>query len=248
MAMRPAVSDPSKGIDQVVDAIRSFQSQNDLWQLADALAKQIPNGTTAGGVSFGDIIDAANKEGVLGKLSAKSLQLYRDSALRWPADKRVAGVSFSAHREAQSLEGSVDDQVIFLGELIKNTPGGAAKVSVASVRAAVRVKQGKTATRPSAATNQQTIKVLDDLKAGAKELIATITSATSASDLDKLHAGLTKAISHVDTLRSRAAKAAALKASKASGGSRATNNPTPIASAKKAAGPIGGKRGDLRGL
>ena len=240
------ITSQAGAVDDVVDAIRSFQSQNDLWQLADALAAKIPNGTTGvDDVSFGDIIEAATKEGVLGKLSAKTLQLYRDTSVRWPSTNRVPGVSFSAHREAQAMAGDVDAKTKLLADLVKSS-GGADKVSIASVRAQVRKTQGKQApagNAPSGSIKNKGLS-LNDLMNGGSEMIKAIHSNTPSDELDKLQAGLTKVLAHVERLRSKAAQRAAKSSPKAP--SSSSNAPTPISAAKRAA-PKGGA-GDLRGL
>lgn len=243
MAMRPAASASHVDV-AVIDAIRSFHTQNDRWQLADALEAQIPSGTSGvGGVTFGDIIDAANKEGVLGKLSIKTLNLYRDTAVRWPINKRVANVSFSAHREAQALTGTVDDRADLLRDAVKNE-GSPDKVTVASVRAAIRGTKGKPATTQPSGTIKGKAS-LGDLLKGGPDMIKAIGPNTPADELDKLHAGLTKVIAHVEKLRAKAAQRAAAASNKKGNGS---NAPTPIATARKAAAPPKGGVGDLRGL
>ena len=236
-----AVAPRALAVHDVIDAMRSIQSESDRWHLADALARQIPNGTKEGSVSFATIIDEATKEGVVGKLNATTLRLYRDSANRWPSDKRLPGVSFSAHRAAESLQGGVDQQAKMLEDLVKKE-GGAAKVTVAVVRRRIRAAQGGTVPTPAASTSKRAIEVLGDLMKGAPELIGAIGVNTASDELDKLHAGLTKAIAHVERLRAKAAQRAT-KAKAANGPA-----PTPITSAKKAATPQRGGAGDLRGL
>lgn len=227
------------GMGEVIEAMRSIQSESDRWHLAESLRQMIPSGLTG----FSDIIDAATAEGVAGSLSANTLRLYRDAAARWPADKRVPNVSFSAHREAMVLP-SIDEAARVLAQLAKQL--GAAKVTVAEVRKAVAVKQGKV-TKAAAAASSSTSKgatttqanVLADLMAGAPTLIASITATTSPTELDKLHAGLTKTIGHVERLRAKAARKATAAAKKA---------PAAKASVRKST-PRGRKStGDLRGL
>ena len=223
-------------LDDVIEAMRSIQTESDRWHLAEALAKQVPGGSEG----FSEILDQATAEGVAGKLSLNTLRLYRDAALRWPADKRVANVSFSAHREAMVLE-SIDAAAKMLADLAKNA--GAGNVTVAAVRKAIAVQQGKVTAAPAATTSQKAVDVLADIKQGAPQLIAAISPATVTSELDQLHAGLTKAIAHVERLRAKAArKTAAAKPS-------STPVPKPSPGERKVAGEaITKARGDLRGL
>ena len=244
-----AIAQSTIKVQDVLTAMSSITSESDRWNLADVLARRIPNGQTDGqtGVSFDDIMDEASKAGVAGKLNATSLRLYRDTANRWPSSKRVANVSFSAHREAMVLKDKdgndlpVDDQAKMLEDLIKSE-GSPDKVTVKVVRSRIRALAGKAA--PVASQSQQkAIDILDDLKKGGPEMIKAIAPTTSSMDLDKLQAGLNKVLTHVEKLRVKAAAKA--KASKAPRSSA----PTPITSAKKAA-PVAkaGGVGDLRGM
>src|SRR5215472_10648050 len=101
---------PAAGPDEVIEAMRSIHSESDRWHLAEALFKKIPSGLQG----FQEIIDKASAEGVAGNLSVNTLRLYRDTASRWPANKRVADVSFSGHREVMALPGTVDGQAKLL--------------------------------------------------------------------------------------------------------------------------------------
>jgi hypothetical protein len=217
----------------------SVQSESERWNLADALAKKIPSGSSdpISGIGFGDIVEEATKKGVAGKFSVTTLRLYRDTANRWPSDKRVANVSFTAHRTSEAL-GDVDAQVKLLENLVKSQ-GGADKVTVSAVRQAVRVAQKKTVAPPTAAA--KSFKVLTDLMNGAPELIGAINGITDSADLDKIQAGLTKALVRVEQLRSKAAQKAQKQAS--------STPPTPITSAKKAVAPaVGGMKGQIKGV
>ena len=237
-------TDPAKqpGVADVIDAMRSIQTESDRWALAEALCKQIPEGAAG----FDEIIDAATSAGVAGSLSVTTLRLYRDAAKRWPSDQRVPDVSFSAHREAMVLipeSGSTAVAAKMLGDLAKTQ--GAAKVTVASVRKAVAVKQGKaipsSGSSTASSTSTRALDVLDDVKKGAPQLIAAISPATESDDLDKLHAGLTKAIAHVERLRSKAA-------AKAKAASKKASAPTTTAPATAKAKGARKAQGDLRGL
>lgn len=232
----------------VIDAMRSIQSEGDRWRLAEALVTEIP----AGNDGFAEIIDQATAAQVAGSLSANTLRLYRDTANRWPADKRVANVSFSAHREVMVLD-TMTQRTKMLNDLAKNL--GPSKVTVAAVRKAVAVSQGKApaaAASANGSASKATLDVLADVMAGSPELIKAVGSSTSADDLDKLQAGLNKALAHVDRLRAKAnAKAAAA--------AKAAARPAAKTPAKPAARPSGSKaparktparkaQGDLRGL
>jgi hypothetical protein len=234
--MSTTTTPPAVSAD-IVDALRNLQTETDRWLLAEALHRQIPSGSDG----FEVIIDAAKRAGVAA-LSANTLRLYRDTVIRWPASKRVANLSFSAHREAMVMS-SIDEAHDVLVDL-RNTLG-ADKVTVSAVRKAIAVKQGKTqAAKPGAAANtatshQSQVRTMQDLMKGGSELIAGIHTQTPAAELDKLHAGLSKVIAHVERLRAKAAR------------SNKTAAPAPKAAAKPtAAKPTVRKHvaGDLRGM
>ena len=220
-------------IDAVVAKMRDLHDESDRWRLAEELFRQIPTGVAG----FEQIIAKANEEGVTGKLSVNTLRLYRDTASRWPSDQRVKGVTFTAHREAANV-GDTAKASKLLTSLVK--AHGASGVSVTRVREAVRVAQNKPVRPTTRGANSKaaTFDVLADVKNGATQLIASIGSDTDADALDKLHAGLTKAIGHVERLRVKAARKAAPKAA-----------PVAKQAAKKAAANgTGRKAGDMRGL
>lgn len=225
---------PTTGIVSVIDAMRSLQTEGDRWHLAEVLLAQVPTGYNG----LPQIIDQATAAGVAGSLSVNTLRLYRDTAARWPADQRVANVSFSAHREAMVLP-TIAAAAKMLGDLAANL--GPSKVTVASVRKAIAVQQGRPVpgSKPgsSTPTSQRAVDVLADLIAGGPQLIAAIPATTEASVLDQLHAGLTKAISHVERLRAKAARKAA----------KSTTTPSTPA-AVKAPRTNSKRTGDLRGL
>lgn len=229
---------PGSVVDTVVDAMRSIVSESDRWHLAESLLATIPSGSSNGVISFDSIVDAAAAEGVTGNLKPNTLRLYRDTAARWPSDRRVPNVSFSAHRESMNHKGGIDARVKLL-ELLAQSMGGG-NVTVAAVRRAVAVANGKapTTAKVKSSAVSSSLDVLADLKAGGKTLIAAIEPSTTSADLDALHAGLTKVIAHVERLRAKAARKAK-PAAKPS-----TTMPTAVpksARARKAAG-------DLRGL
>ena len=240
----PTIPTTTTSVDviDVVDAMRSIVSESDRWHLAESLLATIPSGSSSGAISFDSIVDAAAAEGVSGNLKPNTLRLYRDTAARWPADRRVPNVSFSAHRESMNHSGGIDARVKLL-ELLAQTLGGG-NVTVAAVRRAVAMANGKapaTAKVKSSAVSSS-LDVIADLKSGGKTLISAIEPSTTSADLDSLHAGLTKVIAHVERLRAKAARKAGA-ASKAAPKS-STTMPTAVpksARARKAAG-------DLRGL
>ena len=231
----------AKDLEIVIDAMRDVQTEGDRWHLSEALAAMIPSGDAG----FDKIIDEATAEGVIGNLSRNTLRLYRDTANRWPADKRVSNVSFSAHREAMALP-SIDQAVKMLNDLSKTQ--GASKVTVASVRKAVAIKNGKQPSTRSAGPSTTTaqggkgLDVLRDLEGGGPQVITAIGNMTDSDRLDKLHAGLTKVIAHVEKLRAKAARA---KAKTANGKTSTTTSAKP-AEAKPASSRKGA--GDMRGL
>jgi hypothetical protein len=221
----------------VIDAMRSLQSESDRWHLAESLAVLIPSGLKG----FADLKDQATAAGVGAKLSTTTLRLYRDTANRWPADKRVPNVSFSAHREAMVLP--IDQAVAVLEKLAANL--GPAGVSVTEVRRAVAAAQGKalpaSRTRTATAGASPAFDVLADLESGAAKLIAAIDPAMDPARLDNIQAGLNKALVHVETLRTKKArKVAAPKVPAAPAPAPApapTASPVPVAAT-----------GDLRDL
>jgi hypothetical protein len=234
------ITAPTAGAE-VIEAMRSIQTEGDRWRLAEALHAQIPSGLEG----FADIIDAATTAGVLGKLSFNTLRLYRDTAARWPADLRVPNVSFSAHRTAMTIDIKAASKLLHALARQK----GAGGVTVDEVRRAIAVQQGKPITATSAAdkaTAAAKIEIVADIKAGAPQLIASIGPDTGPDDLDKLHAGLTKAIAHVERLRAKAARkaASASKATKSVATSSATARKAAASTTKTSAR----RRGDLRGL
>jgi hypothetical protein len=220
----------------VIDAMRSIQTEDDLWTLADRLYAALPEGQTG----FAAIIQEAADAGVDAGLSGNTLRAYRDTGRKWPVSRRIPNVSFSAHREAEKLiakDGPVKPAHDHLQSLVKQN--GAAKVTVSMVRQSVKAAQGKTPAGKAAnvkKTAAKTVSVLDDLRKGAPELIAAMTTATA--DLDRIRKGLDKAALHVDRLVAKNAK-------------QQTTSTTPVVAKKsvatKAAAPSTGRRpGDLR--
>jgi hypothetical protein len=221
---------------EVIDAMRELQSESDRWRLAEALHTLIPAGSTG----FDELVDAAAKQNVGAGLSATTLRLYRDTATRWPAVKRVPNLSFSAHREAMVMP-SIDDAAKMLRQLSAQL--GAQQVTVSAVRQAITASQGgkrKAAAQPGAAgtTARSKVAVIADLMKGGPELIAAIHGQLPAAELDQLHAGVSKVLAHVERLRAKAAKKQA--PAKASPAPQSSRKPVQAAARKRA--------GDLRGL
>lgn len=220
----------------VIDAMRSIQTEADRWTLAEALQAQIPSGAQG----FETILDVAAAEGVAGNLKPNTLRLYRDTAVRWPADKRVKNVSFSAHREAMASTGGINAAAKLLAGLSATL--GPDKVTVASVRKAVAVNNGNVtgpATAASAARPMQDI--LQDFRNGGGLIIKAIDPTTEG--LDDIHAGLQNVIAHVESLRAKIARAN-------KGKSTPTTKAAPITPTGTATAPAtaGTKQGDLRNL
>lgn len=222
-----------KAMTDVIDAMRNFQSQGDIWKLADALAKKVPSGDQG----LEEIMDTARGENVLGKLTLSTIRQYRDASHRWPKANRIDGLSFTAHREVMNAKDakdqklSDDEKIRLLEGLIKKA-GGPDKVRTIDVRDAVRSKAKKptsvqrAATKAVAAgvTNQsaQPFDVLADIKRGAVQLIAAIGKDTSESDLNKILKGLQKASEHTADLKAKAAGKRAAATQKAAAKSTPT--------------------------
>lgn len=222
--------------------MRSVQSEDDRWHLAEALHALIKTGTNG----FDKVLDAANAKGVSGGLSATTLRLYRDTAARWPSAARVPGVSFSAHREAMVMiapTGSTTKAEKLLKDLAKN---GADKVTVKSVRQAAAIQSGKAARTPKSAgkTAPKGFDVLADLENGARQVLDAINAiGTDTARLDKVHAGVTKALARIEQLRAKAARAK--KAAPVKVTTPPAQKPTVANGKGKSAAS---KRGDLRDL
>jgi hypothetical protein len=241
-----ALASPGSLAD-VIDAMRSVQTEADRWTLAESLAELIPSGEAG----FSEIIDRATSEGLLGNFTVNTLRLYRDTAKRWAKDKRVADVSFSAHREAMSVKGDITTAAKLLVAQVK-TVGSPAKVTASSVRKAVRIANGKapvaTAKVSPTATATTFDDVVSDLLSGGKKLAAAIGPDVVAADLDALHAGLSKVIAHVEKLRAKNARKIAT-AKKAAAAPKASGSKATPAKATPAKRPAARKQaGDLRGL
>jgi hypothetical protein len=234
----------ASALTQVIDAMREVQTESDRWRLAEALHAVLPTGSTG----FERIEDEAAKRGVAA-LSATTLRLYRDTAARWPKGKRVDRLSFSSHREAMVLP-TIDDAREMLVALSDQL--GPSKVTVSAVRRAIAAQTGNgkvPAAAPGANVTGRRVVQLDalhDLKNGGPQLIAAITNETPADDLDRLQAGLSKVLAHVERHRARVAKSAA-KAKAKTTTTTTTKTKTDNATGAKPAARRA-KAGDLRGL
>lgn len=261
-------------VTDVLAAMKSITSEADQWRLADALAVQVPKGD--GG--FAEILDEAKSAGVAGKVkSVSSLRLYRDTANRWPTDKRLDYVSFSAHREAMRV-GTIAQAVKLLEKL--DGQYGRGNVTSSIVRRAVDIQKGnipattvatsktsaKTGTDAPATVNvpampSPTELLVAELLAGAPGLIAALDAhlkANPGTDLDKVSTGLNKTLGHVDALRAKAkqkADAAAQKAATAARKATATARTSKPRTAPKTTpkttapkAPAAAPKADLRGL
>jgi hypothetical protein len=229
-------------MDAVIDSMRSIVTETDRWKLAEALKAAVPSG---GNDRFGEIVDKATAEGVIGGLSANTLRLYRDTACRWPdASTRIPNISFSAHREVLPL-GATDGRKL-LEDMVRTS--GPAKVTVAAVRKNVKIKQGQRPAVPAppqpAQPGQMKGDVLVDLQQGGPHLIAAIGNLQDDQMLDQLHAGLQKVIGHVEKLRAKANR----KANATKARTPAAEPQKPAAQPQKPAADASRKAGDLRGL
>ena len=240
----------------VLDAMREISTEGDLWFLAETLRDAIPKGEAG----FRDLMDKAISEGVAGRQSAQTLRHYRDTAIHWPRNKRVAGVSFSAHRDAYHRLKDVDKAAALLNQLAKQPDAkgrkGPDRVTVERVRQRVAAQKGvapaPSSTRSSrsqqtAAPQQPPIDMLADLKAGGPKIIGQIPSGTLRGDLDKLQRGMNKVLAHVERL---IAKANAAKRPASANGNAAPATPISPSSpraVKKTAGAQK-RKGDLRGV
>jgi hypothetical protein len=240
------------GLASVLDAMKEVANEGDLWKLADALQTYYPTGD-----DFSDIIDRAAKAGIAGKMTANTLRNYRTVAKMWPESKRIKGISFSAHREAQRLGDDVNANKRLI-EQVRDSLNPGETVTVDKIRKAVVVASGraiksKTTRGGASQTTVASFDVLADIKSGGGQLIAQITQDKSETELEKIKRGLEKILSHTNDIRAvKARKLAAAK--KAPAAKPATTNQTPPPT--KATPPIkapngnGGqrRRGDMRGI
>ena len=239
--------------DTVCEAIKDVHDEASLWRLSDELVVIAP----AGVQSVENVVAQAKARDIPTK-SVNTLRLYRDVAIRFPANERVAGVSFSAHREAIAI-GTTAEAVQVLDDLVKQH--GAAGVTVTTVKAAVQAKSGKvSAPKQSVKPQSALADVARDLSNNAgKGFISELDALTAINGitLDGLHAGVSHLLAAIESKRARAARKAAqaakstpkvqpAKAGPRNGKAATSGKATPVkASAGKAAA---GKAGDLRDL
>jgi hypothetical protein len=227
---------------ECVEAMRTAQSESDLWALSDLLVRLVPSGQTG----FKNLIDLAIGEGI-GAFTEKTLYSYRDSANFWPADKRVAGVSFSAHRSAEPYKTpkNVDASKGLLEKMTGATNG---KVTVSAVRRAVAAAKpgGAPPAKKPATTQAATPSVNDalaDLQSGGRKLKLAVGN-LDLEHLEQVQHGLNNVLTRVEELRARLERQAKANAK----GSPAQE--TQKIAAKVQATVKDGKRqvGDLRDL
>ena len=111
-----------------VEAHRNLQGQVGLWELADALVVEVPQGTAR--TAFEGVRSACEAAGVKAR-GISALRQYRDTAVRFPPALRVPGVSFTAHRASKSA----DDPTRLLKDLA--AVSGSENVSVQMVEDAI---------------------------------------------------------------------------------------------------------------
>ena len=239
--------------DDVCDALRDVHDEASLWRLSDELVKIAPSGVQ----SVEDVVTQAKARGIPTK-STNTLRLYRDVAIRFPANERVPLVSFSAHREAIAI-GDVAKARKVLQELAaKHGPDG---VTVTTVKKAIGAATGKVSATPSPkakGTSYDDIAV--DLSTGAKKFLGELDAMLGVQGvtLDGFHAGLSAVLAKVEDKRAKAARrkvtpkaAPAVDPSKSraarharEAASKAASKPSPNGAARKRSV----KAGDLRGL
>ena len=156
---------------ETTEAMAGKRAGADNWRLSDSLAKAVPQGSSRYG--FDSVRRAAESAGVA-PYSVSALRQYRDLAVTWPEAERVPGVSFSAHRVAARVPGTLADRRDLLEDLAKRH--GPAGVTVGIVEDAVRALQGK----PSKAT--------------AKALAKAPATAPSVPALDSIHTATVAAL------------------------------------------------------
>lgn len=238
--------------ERVFDAMGSLHDEADRWTLAEALLAAVPQNTS--NRWFEKLNDDATSRGIP-TLSVTTLRQYRDTAARWPADKRVKGASFTAHREVQPLipdDGDTTDARRLLEQLIDSH--GAAKTTAVRVRQAVRAHQG--VANPPKPITSTTVSFADLMKGGEKMIAAILGANLAPAALDSIHAGLTAVLTAVETERVKAARKQGAQAAQAARPVKPTPPPTPAPAPNGEPAPVEvtgipatvGTVGDLRGL
>lgn len=199
----------NKTYDAVCEALLAEHTEENLWKLAEQIAKVAPSGVE----SVEKIVAEAKLRGIPTK-SANTLRLYRDVALRFPESKRVKMVSFSAHREALGGLGDADTAAHKLTELAAKH--GAAGVTVKTVKDAIGAATGKVKAAPATAGKAQTsyADLATDLaQHRAKRTIGELDAMLQVQGvtLDNLHAGVSAFLAAIEARRAKAARKAAVK-------------------------------------
>jgi hypothetical protein len=235
-ATAPVPASTGSQFDKSLETMKTLESETDKWAFADALLDEVPDGQLH---RFEDLRKEADEAG-LNPASEHTLRMYRDTARRWPEDKRVEGVSFSAHRE------TTDPKV--LRDLVK-AMGGTGKVTVKAVREAAAAAAGNTA-KAAKAKRAGFDAISDLLNNKGGKLIDAIDPAVH--DLDTLQVGLNAVLAHVEKLRVKKTRASRKRGLQPVPSTPAAPQPKAVkAEAKEEAteAPKPRKpRGDLRGL
>lgn len=251
MSTTTTTTSPTKSdYDALAEAILAEVDEAGAWRVADLIYKVAPSGVQA--------VEQAHAEmkarGVPVK-SVNTMRVYRTVAANFPPAERVAGVSFSAHREATRNMTSTDDAKQLLGKLVADH--GAGNVSITTVRKAVQAATGKVPaakakSSPSQSRSTTYDEVAFDLVKGGRQFIGALDGmlALDGVTLDGLHSGLTKVLAEVENRRAKQArKAAAAKKPTTTSPRRTPRKPAAKkAAAKSPAKAAAGKAGDLRGL
>lgn len=238
--------------DALAEAILAEVDEAGAWRVADLIYKVAPSGVQA--------VEQAHAEMLARGVPVKSvntMRVYRTVAANFPPAERVAGVSFSAHREATRNMTSTEDAKNLLGKLVADH--GAGNVSITTVRKAVQAATGKVPAAKAKSSSSQSQsrsttydEVAFDLIKGGRQFLGALDGmlALDGVTLDGLHSGLTKVLAEVENRRAKQArKAAAAKKPTTTSPRRTPRKPAAKkAAAKSPAKAAAGKAGDLRGL
>lgn len=239
-----------------VSAAGKIKTQEDRWDLADALLAEVGQGDAR--AAF-DEIERATREANEGEgFTANTLRQYRDVAAHWPPADRVPGVTFSAHKAALPY-GDLAERKGLLGSL-KAAHG---KATVKAIGEAVAIKaQGPGAMVAPSASASATAPAPTTPEAAVAAL-GRFLAPMSEAEIARLVAGFDPttggAFPEIARLVAVAEKAKAAKAAKAAtfGGPKAKAAPgkaapkaAPVAAPKVPAPKVaeGQGLGDLRGL
>ncbi len=158
-----------------VAATQSSRERSDLWQIADALHAEV--GQYDDRATFRAVAAECELAGIK-PYSVSAMRQYRDTAVHWPADKRIAGLSFSAHRAALPA----DDPEGLLRDLVK-THG--ANVTVKQVNEAVAIRQHGIAAVATKAKKTATVATVAD-----GDLIAELSARIDTHGVRQVAAGI----------------------------------------------------------